>query len=324
MATYYTSRNQPHGTDNDGLEWDLQSNSRFGAKIKAESVSAQVEMGLKGDVSTRRIYAKWNFGAGKLVVGKDYTPIDQFISGQVFDGDLGLLGIGTQYGSRKAQIGLEFGNFDISFSELEGGRLDGMNSGETRNWIPRIDASWGMAFDTWDFAIQGGYNFYSIKDAVGTDENGDDTNEKDVDVTSYTIGATTGFNFGPMYIKAAGSYGENWKNAGWLSGDIAEAQWKVGTGQTEDTTSYQGALVGGFKLSDMLTFEAGVGARHNSPDMKGSRSNDIYSFYGQAVIALAPGVYVIPEAGYFSLGEDEDNNKNGNAFYIGGKWQIDF
>jgi hypothetical protein len=74
----------------------------------------------------------------------------------------------------------------------------------------------------------------------------------------------------------------------------------------------------------MLTFEAGVGGRHNSPDKKGSRSNDLYSFYGQAVIALAPGVYIIPEAGYFSFGEDKDNEKLGNAFYFGGKWQIDF
>ena len=88
MQTYYTSQNNPSGTDVDGLKYSLQGNSRFGAKIKAEAVNAQIEMGISsagggGNVSARRVYATWNFGAGKLKVGKDYTPIDQFISGQV-------------------------------------------------------------------------------------------------------------------------------------------------------------------------------------------------------------------------------------------------
>jgi hypothetical protein len=333
MATYYTSQNNPGGIDIDGLQWNLQGNSRLGAKIKAESVNAQVELAVKsvgggGTVDSRRIFATWNFGAGKLKVGKDYTPIDQFISGQVFDGDAGLLGIGTQYGSRRGQLGLEFGGFEISFSELVGNKLAGMEEGEVKNWTPRIDASWGMSFDSWNFGIQGGYNFYSVKDAQGDDGAGGLTNPKDVDVTSYTIGGDVGFNFGPAYVKAAGSYGQNWGNAGYYSpgswSQESKALWKVGTSNTDDTTSYQGALVGGFKMSDMISFEAGVGARHDDPDGKGTRNSDSWNVYAQSVIALAPGVFIIPEAGYFAEGNEVDGDKKGNSFYLGGKWQIDF
>jgi hypothetical protein len=329
MQTYYTSQNNPTGIDVDGLIWDQQGNSRFGAKVKAEAVNAQIEMGLSSStVNTRRIYATWNFGAGKLKVGKDYTPIDQFISGQVADGDLGLLGVGAQYGSRKAQLGLAFGGFEIAFSELEGSKdnFDNMTEGESKHWIPRIDAKWGMSFDTWNFALQGGFNTFSIKDAQGIDDNGDLSNEKDVDVTSYTVGATVGTNFGPLSLKAAGSIGENWGNAAWGLPDNHNgggyAEWKPGKNSTDDADSWQAALVAGFKLSDMLSFEAGGGYRNDNPG-DGKNSNS-YSIYGQAVIAMAPGVYLIPEVSYFAEGTEQDGDRKGNTTWIGGKWQIDF
>jgi hypothetical protein len=51
MATWYTSqdfgRNQVAGQDNDaGTQFYFQTNSRFGAKVKADKVTGQIEMGL--------------------------------------------------------------------------------------------------------------------------------------------------------------------------------------------------------------------------------------------------------------------------------------
>ncbi len=80
----------------------------------------------ESNVSARRVYGVWNFGAGTLKVGKDYTPVDQFISGQVFDGDLGLLGVGTQYGGRHGQIALGFGGFEIALINPKTGLLTNM------------------------------------------------------------------------------------------------------------------------------------------------------------------------------------------------------
>jgi len=105
MATFYTSFDEKDvGPKSSDLQWDFQPNSRLGANVKADHIKGQVEMGLKGsdggdvDVGTRRLYGTWNFGAGSLKVGKDYSPVSVFVSGQVFDTDAGLIGFGAPYG----------------------------------------------------------------------------------------------------------------------------------------------------------------------------------------------------------------------------------
>ena len=89
MATYYLSRDYNNGTpsdldgggglltsgfdSDDQIQWDLQGNSRLGATVKAENISGRFEFGIdESNVSSRRIYGEWDFGAGKLKVGKDY------------------------------------------------------------------------------------------------------------------------------------------------------------------------------------------------------------------------------------------------------------
>jgi hypothetical protein len=192
MATYYVSQdlNDDKTTD---LQWDLQSNSRIGANIKAENIAARFEFGVnESSVSSRRIYGVWNFGAGKMKVGKDYTPVSQFISGQVYDEDLGLLGVGTNYGSRHGQIAFEFGGFNIALINPNSPLLGGMTTtttvgitdsagtitdvtsvataanGSPKDIIPKIEASWGMGFDAWNFNLMGGVNYYSISNVVSS------------------------------------------------------------------------------------------------------------------------------------------------------------
>ena len=107
------------------MRWDLQSNSRVGANVKADHIKGQFEFGVnESNVSSRRIYGVWNFGAGTLKVGKDYTPITQFISNQAFDTDLGLLDFGAPYGGRHGQVALGFGGFEVAFITPETANID--------------------------------------------------------------------------------------------------------------------------------------------------------------------------------------------------------
>ena len=49
--------------------------------------------------------------------------------------------------------------------------------------------------------------------------------------------------------------------------------------------------------------------------------------YLQAVISLAPGVWIIPEVGFTDLDDniqDGGDDDEGDQFYLGAKWQIDF
>jgi len=346
MATYYVSDDYgndtpasysgiSNGEDKDSeLQWDFQGNSRIGANIKAENLKGQFEFGVTstssggGSVNARRLYGVWNFGPGTLKVGKDYTPISQFISGQVYDADLGLLGIGTAYGAREAQLAFGFGGFEIALIQMNTPNIstvDGTDAvGDIDRVLPKIEAKWGMSFDAFNFNLMGGYQYYSIAD-VESLKNPGDTN--DIGVDSYIIGGDAGFNFGPGYVKGSVSYGQNWANAAWnLDGNHNQGSPAVWDGDDDikDTTSWMAALVAGLKVSDMLSFEAGFGYREDDPDVNGADKSKPWAVYGQAVIALAPGVYVIPEVGYF----DGDKNFGGGdattTFYAGGKWQINF
>jgi hypothetical protein len=348
MATFYTSEDlgdgeTAGGDDGDaGLDWDLQGNSRIGANVKVENIKGQVELGLKGssagdvDVGTRRIYGVWNFGSGYMKVGKDYTPVSQFISGQVFGADLGLLGIGTQYGNRVGQIAFGFGGFEVALITADtrnveaefvvGGFTFNFSEGDVDKYLPKIEAKWGMSFDTWNFGLQGGLNYFEVQDVVSSV----DGKKNDIDVTSYTLGADAGFNFGPGYVKAAVSYGQNIGTAGWgIPGNYnqaAYAEWDGDDG-TEDVNTFQGALVGGMKVSDMLSFEGGFGYRMDDPDSDyplGDEKSKIMSLYLQSVVALAPGVYIIPEVGYIDEGKTYADTDATTTFYLGGKWQINF
>jgi hypothetical protein len=338
MATYYNSRDYnnggpadlndgpalPAGTDEDDeFQWDLQSNSRLGATVKAENISGRFEVALRqnaggGDntVNTRRIFGTWDFGAGKLKVGKDYSPVSQFISGQVFDGDLGLLGFGAAYAGRNGQISLSFGGFEIAAITNAGNNIRGLDTGDQDIYLPKMEAGWGMSFDTWNFGVMGGFQYFSYEDAGPNDE--------DVDVTAWIIGGDVGFNFGPAYVKAAASYGANWANAGW-AGAVAPAAFD-GDDDTDDVDTMQVALVGGFKFTDQMTFEVGAGYNDNDSDAPGEDDSDVWAYYGQAVISLAPGVWLIPEVGYYNYGDDFGGTGKdaGDQIYLGAKWQIDF
>lgn len=324
----------PGETEDDQVQWQLQGNSRLGAKVKHEAVRGQVELGLEDDTgdnaTTRRIYGTWDFGAGTLKIGKDYTPVHQFISGQVYDTDLGLLGYGTAYGDRVGQISLRFGGFEIALiNNTSDDLLGGMTDGDVDWYLPKIEAEYGMSWDTFNFKIIGGFQTYTIEDVSQDPTVG--TGSGDVDVTSWTIGGDAGMNFGPAYVKAALNYGNNVDNADWhiapagVQGGFA--RWDGDDG-TDDVSTMMGALVAGFKVSDMLSFEGGFGYRLDKPDDSSFNPADdddeAWSMYVQGVIALAPGVWVIPEVGYYDYMKDFNDNDEGSQFYLGGKWQIDF
>jgi hypothetical protein len=356
MATFYNSRDygddtNPAGTDDkdDEVQWNLQGNSRLGATVKAENISGRFEFGInESTVTSRRIFGVWDFGAAKLKVGKDYTPVKQFISGQAFDADLGLLGIGTAYGSRRGQIALSFGGFEVALIDATSGLLNGMDAdstvdtaatpapitgpnvisrlantdftgGDVDELFPKIEAAWGMSFDTWNFKLNGGFQWYQIEDVVSAAG----ANE-DVDVTSWTLGADAGVNLGPAYIKGAINFGTNVGNAGWHITKAANGATYDGDDDTDDVDTIMGALVVGFKFTDQLTLEGGVGYREDDGDAPGQEEDDQTSVYVQGVVSLAPGVWLIPEIGYYDLGDDIDDEDEGDQIYIGAKWQIDF
>jgi len=202
--------------------------------------------------------------------------------------------------------------------------------GDVDRIIPKLEVGWGMAFDTWNFNLMGGYQYYSIEDVTSRVNPG---STDDIAVTSYVVGADGGVNFGPAYVKAALSYGQNIGNAGWsiasgVNGRSGTYQGGLavwdGDDDANDTDTFMGALVAGIKVSDMLSFEGGYGYRKDTTDGGSQRDTAPWAAYVNSVIALAPGVFVIPEVGYYDFDNNASGAEAGSEFYLGGKWQINF
>ena len=76
---------------------------------------------------------------------------------------------------------------------------------------------------------------------------------------------------------------------------------------------------------DMLSFELGVGYRKDDVDSgyaPGDEDPETLAVYLQSVIALAPGVYVIPEVGYFDEGKNYDDTDGTTTFYLGANGRV--
>jgi hypothetical protein len=345
-VTWYTSSDLGDGTtlaggnDNDDVAFlwgsDGHDNARFGARVKAENISGRVEIQLRADdggdpssvitTESRLIYGEWDFGAGKLLVGKAYTPVAQFISGQAFDEDIGLLTVGASYGQRINGLQLSFGGLTVAVLEPNVNNVSALTVGDTDTMLPKLEAKYGMSFDMFNFTVMGGYQHYEIEDGQAGAPVGFVTD--DIDVDSYIIGGNAGVNFGPAYVKGAISYGENIANAAWDIAGLytagAAAALNAAGDDTDDVTTLQFAGVVGFKFTDQVTFETGIGWREDDYDAPGLDEDDVLSWYLQGVISLAPGMWVIPEIGYQDYGDDNTGADEGDKIYAGAKWQIDF
>jgi hypothetical protein len=331
------------------LQWDNAVNSRIGANVKNDMLEAQFEFGVDGNggggnVGTRRLYGVWDFGAGKLKVGKDYTPFKVFNSGQGFDASNGLLGRGAYYGARRPQISFMFGGFEIALIQPTSAALQSITvptaaatPQDVDEYLPKIEAMYGMSTDALNWKVVLGYQTYDIERPSGTPGG-------DLSVDSYALGADVTFNVGPIRLSGAFAYMQNPGSAGWLvlserddtftpGGTVNDFR-STGTAvlnaagnDVADVDTIMWDFIAGFAASETLSFEAGLGYVSNDIDQIADK-DDYLEYYVQAVMTLAPGVYIIPELGLRDYGDTPTGPNtsvdSGDDFYLGAKWQIDF
>ena len=347
VSTFYVDRDYGDGVgangqdDDQATQWFFQGNSRLGAKVKADKVSGLIEFGLGkggdgGDtaVTTRRAYGQWQFSdTASLKVGKDYSPVtDGNMSNQVFDSDNDMEGTGHFHGRRPAYIGLYVGNFEFAaLTPIYGNDvgttavgINGATGGDPDAYLPKLEAAYNFRFNAGYIRPFAGFQWYQVE------ENGIGNVTKDLDVYAYVLGAGGQVNIGAFYVNAQAAWGANWSSPNWKSGTNAASSSLPylspdGDG-VRDVYSWSGMLVGGWKVSDTLQFEAGGGPRmDNAKNAPGpSQPDGSWIAYAQAVITLAPGVYVVPEVGYYDYMDDVAGNDQGYQWYAGAKWQIDF
>lgn len=338
VGTWYTNVDGGPGVaDNDGLTtWDLQGNSRVGANVKAGDIYGRFEYGVTNQTTgaheaarVRLLYGTWNFGPGKLLVGKAYVPTFNLISNQVFAGDNDLLFYGGASGRvRQAQIALHMGGLKFALVEPN------VNSYATTAWagavadtevtIPQLEASYGFAFGPVKMTLFGGYHTYDDRFVNGL-------LDASSSIDSYVYGAVAKTTFGPIFLNGGINFGQNYRAYGWLHqtgmAPIRTYNNVTNVWTENDTDDWGFNLVAGFKVNDMLTFEAGYG--YVETDMDNSLAEDeAATYYINATINLAKGCFIVPEIGKIDQ-KDVTNaagvkTDQGDTMYFGAKWQINF
>jgi len=324
-------------------QWNLQANSRVGATVKGDMLEARFEFSVTsdgggGNVGARRLYGVWKFTEGwGLKVGKDYTPITFFLSGQVFQNDQGLLQVGNAYGARRGQLALEGklgpGMLKVALIDTTTSDLDTPDS-DVETLIPKFEASYEFNLsDTMSMHAFGGYQTYDVKTAqtpLGTPAT-PLTGTESTSVNSWMLGLGADLNFGPFFIKPQVSYYMNGTAAGWLPdgstaglpdyspqtkrGFITTTNASAGTNfdpnlydtDVLDAKNLMAMLALGFKATEALGLEFGVGyVGYNTDKIEGfSNKSNYMEYYLQAVFTMAKGVYIIPEIGYRDFGKNE-------------------
>ena len=338
------------GRSEKDTKFQLQNNSRLGARVRGKDLYGRFEFGINPEadnqapfgnggnsISTsvqsssvylRLLYGVWDFGAGKLVVGQDYTPIYMGVSNanMATGSDTVMIGWGVVY-DRSAQIRLEFGGLQLALVDNTGFNvLTGAVAGTTTEMtLPRIDAKYTFKFDPVQFDIVGSYFSYSMERPALAD----------LSVDSYMFGARGDAMLGPVRLRGALYWMQNGNQLG-LTGGGSAALANAGGANTSviDNDGMGFAITGLYKLNDMFQFEAGYGYVENemddaaNPAIAGGsgalQEDDRSMYYLQSVITMAPGVYIVPEIGVQDAKSSATGTEQGDMFYWGAKFQIDF
>jgi hypothetical protein len=311
--------------DTTNYDQELQGNARIGATVNvSDELTGGFEYGT--GVNVRKLYGEWNFGAGSLLVGQTYTPLNYFYSNQVYETDNDMLAQGGVYSGREAMIRLKFGGFEIAAINPNDDYatddvVDGGLGLDTETSFPAVEANYNLVMDLFSMNLGAGYQTFEIIDPVLGDQ--------DVDSWIVSLGART--EVGPAYIGGNAYFGENVGQiiAVSLEGD---SEWDDGnfsydttTGKVEDNEGWGYIIAAGFKANDMFSFEAGYGYAEAEEYDFGTlthQDNEVQTYYLQSTITLAPGVFITPEIGMI----DGEENVNGSyeTMYYGAKWQINF
>ncbi len=308
------------GVDIDDYDPGLSS-SRIGANVKvSDELSGRFEFGVAAAVTNRLIYGTWNFGAGSLRVGQDYTPIFGIQSNQVAFGDADMGGWGTMYSGRNAQVKVIIGDFQAALVGGGGTTALRLNNGTplgaaavamtVEEATPQLELAYTINMDAFSLKLMGGLASYELVTPTATN----------VDVDSYIVGFTGSVNFGAAYVKGGAWMGQNTGEFGALDVDGSTEAGVAGVGgagpggddgfafmdatQTTvlDNDSQGMTLIVGFKASDMFTFEAGYGYAQEEVDTF-AFDDEVSTYYVQSVITLAPGVSITPEIGVLDYEE---------------------
>lgn len=149
---------------------------------------------------------------------------------------------------------------------------------------------------------------------------GDDSSS--FEATSNVIFVGVGIDFKSGYLKGNAFIGRPLDTAinrlyGANPSDSLKSQ-----GLDTDVLGFEASA--GYKLSRKIALGAGFG-RMNDKNKETEQMEEVYAVYAQAVLAIAPGINMIPEVGQIErIKEELVTETRDDSFYAGARWEINF
>ncbi len=323
FQTFYNDNDLNTDTNDKELVWDSAANARLGGKMVKDKISGVYELGVDDDagVLTRLIYGAYDFGAGKVVIGQDYTPLGSiFYSNQVAANDANMFGWGAIYGNRVPQVKLQMKN-GLEFALVENKSSSKLNAeaGDVDVLMPKLEVRYNLKSDLFFADVFGGYSSFKVEDVtIGGINFGDET------VNAWAVGVGGGLNLDPAFIRAQVYLAQNAKNFGLSHTDANGAKFDA-QGGVVDEDNFGALLIVGTKLSNKYTVEAGFGYVSSELDESGSDKDTAMAYYLNATIPIYGSFFVVPEVGVLDYADGKDGkNEHKDTTYFGAKWQINF
>jgi len=276
-------------------EWNFYGSSRVNTwitdtgapdKVYTEALQGNSRIGANVKVSDE-LSGRFEYGTGvnvRLLYGEWNFGSGSFLVGQTYT-PLNMFYSNQVYGSDTYLLdhgGVYSGRAPMLRLKFGSFQIAAVAPAAGNIDVPTIEAKYSLSLGAASLQIAGGYD-------VGPD----------LGEAAYVVALGASMNVGPVSLGGNIYFGDN----------AEQLIWTRGAG--DSNLGY--LIVAGFKANDMIKLEAGYASAEG--DTPAGVTIDAYSYYAQAVITIAPGVYVIPEVGTID---------SGNTDYFGAKWQINF
>ena len=367
------------GLNSDGkLEWGTQVNTRIMMWMKSDTLDGFIELGYDTDgnsVWTREYWGRYKLNdSASIIIGQQHQLYSSFISRQAGLVDLNMNGIGTAFRPPTPKIVFNYGGvghlfflnsgFSFALAKPEADKpTEMLDRTPASTWagatadidtlFPQVQAAYTHYADTWRIKLAGAYQHTKLKSINSSMSMINPIAKKSQTIHSWLLTIDGDIAFGPLWLAANATVGQNWGNAGMMNSefgatlspfgyspspfttmgfgiqDIASGHFDVfdiwnGKGKWENTTSWMLSAVAAYQLTEALRFEAGAGFRYDNNDVY-ETSHKLWNVYLQAAYTVAPGFEIVPEIGYIDRGKSPiDKTDAGYLWYAGAQWNMYF
>ena len=291
------------------LNYAMQTNSRFGAKISMKGIDGRVELGISpSKVGLRLIYGKITKGNKSIIIGQDYTGF-KIHGDQVYGDDLNFINYGLFYDSRQPMVKFSckkgFQAMLIIPKEVDVTGLGGL-----KFLSPKVNVSYEYSGKKLYFSTSAGININKYNKNFNTDQ-------LEKMILSYAVTLTGKYDLSGINLLAQYSYGVNVGNYGICTITPSSVVYNSTDKSFEDTKTFGGLVVVGCKL-----FTAGVSYIQTCNSLWTDKDTAMSAFI-QKKVSICKNVFLVPEVGLIDNMKDFNGAQEGKKIYGGMKIQAD-